>query len=117
MTFTYKMTDHDKYDIKSCSATSNINSEPMFQRPALFQSTENVSLRHGSLWNVGFVFQIDMACIPRGTISFSPCKNYESYKTQVTIYAYNATVTKQLQAECFHMNICTNVQYDLFCNK
>jgi hypothetical protein len=64
------MTDRDKYDIKSHRATSNINSEPMFQRPALLQSSENVPLRHDSLWNVGFVFQIDMAYIPRGTDKF-----------------------------------------------
>jgi len=56
------------------------------------------------------VFQEELVC-------FSSCKNFESYKIQVTIYAYNATVTEQLQAECFHMNIRTNVQYNLFCNK
>jgi hypothetical protein len=44
-------------------------------------------------------------------VSFSACKNFESYKIQVTIYAYNVTVTEQLQAECFHMNICTDILY------
>ena len=57
-----------------------------------------------------FVFQEEL-------INFSPCKNFEPYKIQVTTYAHNATATKQLQAECFHMNTRTNVQYNLFCNK
>lgn len=48
--------------------------------------------------STGLVFQEEV-------ISFSPCKNFESYKIQVTIYAYNATVTKQLQAECFHVQM------------